>query len=269
MKHRIGFIGLGNMALAIINGMISSDVVQSKQIIVYDILKSKLEKLSKSIGFQVADSEEGIAEQSDILFLAVKPNIIPTVLEKIKIKFKKSTIIVSIAAGMTIKTIENIIGYNHKIVRIMPNTPAQINEGMASLTGNKHITKMELAEISAIFNSLGRSEVVPEPLIHTVTGISGSSPAYVFIFIEAMADAAVLSGMPRDQAYKFAAQAVLGSAKMVLESGKHPGELKDMVCSPGGTTIEAVRVLEKRGFRSSVIEAVTVCIEKSKYMSGE
>lgn len=269
MKHRIGFIGLGNMGLAIINGMISSNVVQPQQIIVFDILKFKLDKLSKSIGFQVAHSEEDLAERSEILFLVTKPHIVPAVLEKIKIKLKESTVIVSIAAGMTIKAIENIIGYNHKIVRIMPNTAAQINEGMASMTGNKHVTKIEMAEISAIFNSLGRSEIVPEYLIHTVTGISGSSPAYVFMFIEAMADAAVLSGMPRDQAYKFAAQAVLGAAKMVLESGKHPGELKDMVCSPGGTTIEAVRVLEKRGFRSSVIEAIAACIDKSKYMSGE
>jgi pyrroline-5-carboxylate reductase len=146
----------------------------------------------------------------------------------------------------------------------MPNTPALVGEGMAALSPNANVTEDEAKNILNIFQSFGKAEIVPEYLMDTVTAVSGSSPAYVFMFIEAMADAAVMGGMPRNQAYTFAAQSVLGSAKMVLETGKHPGELKDMVCSPAGTTIDAVGVLEEEGFRSGVIKAMTACIEKSK-----
>lgn len=269
MKHHIGFIGSGNMGLAIIQGIIASHIVEPEQITVFDIVEDKLKDLHETTKLHIAHSEEEVAEKSNIIFLAVKPNIVPAVLEKIKAHLSKSSLIVSIAAGVTIEAIEASMGRDHKIVRVMPNTPALVNEGMTSITVNKHVTRQEFAQIATIFDSLGRSEEIPESLIHAVTGISGSSPAYVFIFIEAMADAAVLAGMPRDKAYKFAAQAVLGSAKMVLKSGKHPGELKDMVCSPGGTTIEAVKVLEDTGFRASVMGAVTACVDKSKYMSGE
>ncbi len=149
----------------------------------------------------------------------------------------------------------------------MPNTPALVGEGMSALCKNSNVTDEELNMIKALFESFGEAEIVSEYLMDTVTGISGSSPAYVFMFIEAMADAAVLAGMPRQQAYKFASQAVMGSAKMVLETGKHPGELKDMVCSPAGTTIEAVKVLEEEGFRAAVIKSIVACIDKSKDMS--
>ena len=149
----------------------------------------------------------------------------------------------------------------------MPNTPALVNAGMSSITPNKQVSEDESALIVEIFSSFGRAEIVPEYLIHSVVGVSGSAPAYVFMFIEAMADAAVLGGMPRAQAYQFAAQAVMGSAKMVLETGKHPGELKDMVCSPGGTTIEAVKVLEQKGLRAAVMDAMQSCMAKSEEMS--
>ena len=159
------------------------------------------------------------------------------------------------------------LGHDRKIVRAMPNTPSLVNAGMTSVTPNALVTSEDVADVLNIFRCFGEAEVIAEPMIHPVVGVSGSAPAYVFMFIEAMADAAVLGGMPRAQAYKFAAQAVMGSAKMVLETGKHPGELKDMVCSPGGTTIEAVRVLEDRGFRSAVIEAMEKCMEKSEKLS--
>ncbi len=149
----------------------------------------------------------------------------------------------------------------------MPNTPALVNEGMSAICKNKNITDQELNTIKTIFDSFGKSEIVEEYLIDAVIGVSGSAPAYVFMFIEAMADGAVAAGMPRYQAYKFASQAVMGSAKMVLESGKHPGELKDMVCSPGGTTIEAVKTLEAEGLRNSVIKGIEACIAKSKEMN--
>ena len=148
----------------------------------------------------------------------------------------------------------------------MPNTPAQVGAGMTGACVNNRVTEEDLDQILAITNSFGRTEVVPERLIDAVSAVTGCSPAYVFMMIEAMADAAVADGMPRPQAYKFAAQAVMGSAKMILETGKHPGELKDMVCSPAGTTIQAVRVLEEKGLRSAVIEAQTACVKKAKGM---
>lgn len=148
----------------------------------------------------------------------------------------------------------------------MPNTPAMVGEGMTAATPNEHVTKEELDYACKILSAFGKVEVVAEHMMDAVVAVSGSSPAYVFMFIEAMADAAVAEGMPRAQAYKFAAQAVLGSAKMVLETGKHPGELKDMVCSPAGTTIEAVGVLEEHGFRSAVIDAMKACVDVAKEM---
>ena len=180
-------------------------------------------------------------------------------------------IIVSIAAGQTINRLTNAFKCDTiKLVRVMPNTPALVGEGMAAVSFNdvmqKPENKAEADYIGSLFEALGRAETVPEKLMDTVTGVSGSSPAYIFMLIEAMADAAVLGGMPRNQAYVFAAQSVLGSAKMLLDSGKHPGELKDMVCSPAGTTIEAVKVLENEGFRSAVINAIEACIKKSESM---
>lgn len=155
-----------------------------------------------------------------------------------------------------------------KVVRVMPNTPALVGEGMSALCPNDIVTKEELEYIVTIFESFGKAEIVSEKLMDVVTAVSGSAPAYVYMFIEAMADAAVLDGMPRNQAYKFAAQAVYGSAKMVLETGMHPGALKDMVCSPGGTTIEAVATLEEKGLRTAVISAMRNCTKKSIEMSN-
>ena len=148
----------------------------------------------------------------------------------------------------------------------MPNTPAMVGEGMTALCVNELVTEKETALAVKLCDTFGKTEVIPEHLMDAVVGVSGSSPAYVFMFLEAMADAAVADGMPRAQAYKFAAQSVLGSAKLMLETGKHPGELKDMVCSPAGTTIQAVRVLEEKGLRSAVIEAQTACVKKAKGM---
>lgn len=174
---------------------------------------------------------------------------------------------VSIAAGVTLDSLSSVLGYDRKIVRAMPNTPSLVSEGMTSVTPNVLVEQAEIDEVVAIFESFGKAAVVDEYLIHSVVGVSGSAPAYVFMFIEAMADAAVLGGMPRAQAYQFAAQAVKGAAQMVLTTGKHPAELKDMVCSPGGTTIEAVKVLEEKGMRSAVMEAMLQCMAKSEKLS--
>lgn len=259
----IGFIGNGNMGRAIIDGAVSSKSLAASDIIISDIDKDGLDIMHRIYGVSVTTDNKSAAK-ADILFLSVKPNVLYKVIEEIKETVSESTLIVSIAAGQSIEKIEAAFGKKVKLVRVMPNTPALVGEGMAALAPNENVSEEEKKKILNIFESFGRAEIVPEYLMDTVTAVSGSSPAYVFMFIEAMADAAVMGGMPRNQAYTFAAQSVLGSAKMVLETGKHPAELKDMVCSPAGTTIDAVGVLEAEGFRSAVIKAMMACMEKSK-----
>ena len=185
---------------------------------------------------------------------------------QIKDHHRADQLIITIAPGKTLSWLAEKFGKDVKIVRTMPNTPALVGEGMTGATPNEFVTEAELKYVCEILSGFSKVEVISEKLMDTVVAVSGSSPAYVFMFIEAMADAAVEQGMPRAQAYKFAAQAVMGSAKMVLETGKHPGELKDMVCSPAGTTIKAVRVLEKEGLRSAVIEAMDACVDAAKGM---
>ena len=255
----IGFIGAGNMGSAMIGGILNASLVTTGQVIASAHSKETLDAIHSRFSIETTLSNETVAERSDILFLAVIPQIAPHV--------KSSCIIVSIAAGKTIAAIEEAFGKEIKLVRAMPNTPALVGEAMSALCVNAHVTEAELSEVQAIFNSFGKAEVVPESLIDAVVGVSGSSPAYVYLFIEAMADAAVADGMPRAQAYKFAAQSVYGAAKMVLETGRHPGELKDAVCSPGGTTIEAVAALERGGLRDTVITAQRACSKKSHDMS--
>lgn len=267
MEQRIGFIGLGNMGNAILQGVLASNIVPGAQIYVYDTHPEKGQALNQSYSINNLSSGRDVARESDIVFLAVKPNVIVDVLNDIQKELKKNTIVVSIAAGVTIKTIANSVGYEQKIVRVMPNTPALVNAAMCSITPNTEVTDEEIAVIQSLLNCIGATEVVPEYLIDAVIGASGSSPAFVFMFIEALADGAVKGGLSRKQAYRFAAQAVMGSAKLLLETGKHPGELKDMVCSPAGTTIEGVQTLEERGFRAAVMDAVAATIKKSQVLA--
>ena len=263
---RIGFIGCGNMATAMIKGILDSQKVKTEDVIASAKSEKTREKIKTELGINAARKNKEVVEFSDILFLAVKPQYYEEVIQEIKDDLRENQMIVSIAPGKTLAWLAERLGEDKKIIRTMPNTPAMVKEGMMGMCRNDLVTEDEMQQVKDICESFGKAEVVPESLIDVVVGVSGSSPAYVFMFIEAMADAAVADGMPRTQAYKFAAQAVLGSAKMVLETGKHPGELKDMVCSPGGTTIEAVRVLEEKGMRSAVIEASRACVKKAKDM---
>lgn len=267
MEKKIGFIGCGNMGKAILGGLIASGQVLPGQIWVYTPSPDKVAALHEQYGINAAQTAQEVAQVADIVFGAVKPAIMIKVLSEITSSLSKDSLVVSIAAGVTLDQLARALGHDRKIIRAMPNTPSLVNAGMTSVTPNALVTPEDTADVLNIFRCFGEAEVIAEQMIHPVVGVSGSSPAYVFMFIEAMADAAVLGGMPRSQAYKFAAQAVMGSAKMVLETGKHPGELKDMVCSPGGTTIEAVRILEERGFRAAVIEAMAKCMEKSESLS--
>lgn len=264
----IGFIGAGNMGSAMIGGILKSSLATTSQMIASAHSPATLDAIRSRFSIETTLSNETVAERSDILILAVKPDKFQVVIPQISAHLKNNCIVVSIAAGKTIAAIESAFGKDIKLVRAMPNTPALVGEAMSALSANALVTKEDLAQIQGIFNAFGKSEIVPEHLIDTVIGVSGSSPAYVYMLIEAMADAAVAEGMPRTQAYKFAAQSVYGAAKMVLKTGKHPGELKDAVCSPGGTTIEAVAALEKGGLRDTVITAQRACTKKSRDMSS-
>lgn len=252
------------MASAIIGGLINNAGIGPKEIIAADAAQTALNHASEAYGINITTDNCAVATDSEILFLSVKPQYYEAVISQIKDVLKETQVVVTIAPGKTLEWLSARLGSAIKIVRTMPNTPALVGAGITGVCRNGLVTDTEFAHVMELLQSFGLAEAIPESLMDVCVSVSGSSPAYVFMFIEAMADAAVADGMPRAQAYKFAAQAVLGSAKMVLETGKHPGELKDMVCSPAGTTIEAVRVLEKTGFRSSVIEAMKACTAKAK-----
>lgn len=261
---KIGFIGLGNMARAMIGGMLQKEMVQPADIIGSAKTQATMEAMQKEFGICVKSDNRDVAREAEVLILAVKPQFFQEVIEEIKEVTTPDTLIISIAAGKTLSWIEQTFAKPIKLVRCMPNTPALVGEGCTGVCVNERVTEEESTYSLQLMESFGKASLVPERLMDAVGAVSGSSPAYVFMFIEAMADAAVAAGMPRNQAYTFAAQAVYGSARLVLESGKHPGELKDMVCSPGGTTIEGVKVLEEKGMRGAIMDALSACVEKSK-----
>ncbi len=268
---KIGFVGCGNMGSAMLKGILSAGKVIPSEIIVSKKSSSKVEEL-KALGVKTVSDNGEVAEKSDVIILAVKPYQLEEVYGDIREHIKADQIIVSIAAGVSLSSVEQAlmsmeVAGKNKVVRAMPNTPAQVGEAMTALSVNVNITEEDERLILSYFNSFGKAEIVPESLMDVVTGLSGSSPAFVYMFMEAMADAAVAEGMTRSQAYKFVGQTLRGAATMLLETGKHPGELKDAVCSPGGTTIEGVCTLEAAGFRAAVVDGVTASIEKSREMS--
>lgn len=264
---KIGFIGLGNMATAMIGGMLQKGIAVPEDIIGSSKTETTAEKVKTKFRITTTTDNKTVAEQADILFLAVKPVFFPEVIAQIREVVAADTLVISIAAGRTLGYLREAFDRPElKLIRCMPNTPALVLEGCTGVCVGDNVTEEETEQVLTLLRSFGAASVVPERLMDVVVGVSGSSPAYVFMFIEAMADEAVAAGMPRKQAYEFAAQSVLGSARMVLETGKHPGELKDMVCSPGGTTIQAVKVLEEKGMRAAVMDAMDACIEKSRSM---
>ncbi|MCM1056881.1 MAG: pyrroline-5-carboxylate reductase [Firmicutes bacterium] len=262
---KIGFIGLGNMATAMIGGMLEKGLTEPQKVIGSSKTSATAEKIKERFNITTVLDNRKVAEEADVLFLAVKPLFFPEIIAEIRDHVRAETLIVSIAAGRSLSYIKEAFGRPElKIVRCMPNTPALVLEGCTGVCAGDEVSEEDVEKVVRLMEAFGKAYVVPERLMDAVVGVSGSSPAYVFLFIEAMGDAAVAAGMPRKQAYEFAAQSVLGSAKMVLETGMHPGELKDMVCSPGGTTIEAVKVLEERGFRGTVMDAVEACVARSR-----
>ena len=264
---KITFIGCGNMGGAIIGGLVKSGIANAGDITASDPFAASREKMESEYGINTTDDNAQAVKGADVVVIAVKPQVIEKACAGLKEAIDPSTLVVSIAAGQSLAKLESLVGDDKKIVRVMPNTPALAGEGISAWCVNKHADDNDKETVKKLLGAVGEEEEVPESLMSVVTAVSGSAPAYIFMLIEAMADAAVLDGMPRKQAYHFAAQTVLGSAKLCLTTGKHPGELKDMVCSPAGTTIEGLRVLEETGFRSAVIGALHAACEKSKSLT--
>ncbi|MCR4909108.1 MAG: pyrroline-5-carboxylate reductase [Lachnospiraceae bacterium] len=261
---KLGFIGIGNMGSAIMGGIIGKGICSPGDILGASPFPEERQKVEERLGIRTTGDNLQVVKESEIVFLAVKPQIIPAVAEELSAADLSGRLFISIVAGKSLGWYEEALGKKIKLIRTMPNTPALVGEGMTAVCPGKLVKEEDLQKAMSLLGAFGKAELVPEHLMDAVVAVSGSSPAYVFMLIEAMADAAVSEGMPRALSYKFAAQAVYGSAKMVLETGKHPGELKDMVCSPAGTTIEAVRILEEKGFRSAMIEAMKGCAEVNR-----
>ena len=264
LDKTIAFLGGGNMAEALIRGMLAAGVSRADQLIVNDVSPERLELLSKTYGVSVQKSQKDAVSRADIVVLSVKPQVIDAVLVKIAPVADKSKIVISIAAGVAVGHIESVLKGGPRVVRVMPNTPALVLAGAAGLAAGSSATEEDLALARQIFAAVGRAVIVEEKLMDAVTGLSGSGPAYVFTIIEALSDAGVKAGIPRQTSLELSAQTVYGAAKMVLETGDHPGRLRDMVTSPGGTTIAGLHELEKGNLRATLMNAVEAATNRSK-----
>lgn len=259
----IGFIGCGNMGAAIIKGITEAGIIRGSEIFVYDAAASCLEKASADYGITACGSAKEVIKNAGYVVLAVKPNMITAVLNEVDAALaEKNIVLISIAAGKTIKFIRDNLSHDNKIIRIMPNINAKVAAACSAYCANGKVTEEEKREIEKIFGAVGEIMELPESSFSLFGVLAGCSPAFVYMFIDALARAGVKNGMKKDVALKIAAQSVLGSAKMILESGTHPFELIDQVCSPGGTTIEGVVSLQTDGFEAAVHKAVDKAVDK-------
>ena len=252
------------MASTIIDGLVNSFEDIKNKIYVTDRIREKVEKLCEKHDINLCESNAELAKKCDIIFLAVKPNVHQSVLKEINSHINSEKLIISMMAGITTDDINQYFKQSTRIIRIMPNVGVTVNEGMIALSGGDNVGREEIDLAVELLSSIGRVDEIEEHLMDVVTGISGCGPAYIAMFVEALADGGVLRGMPRDKAYMYAAQTLIGTGKMILEKGIHPGELKDLVSSPAGVTIEGVYNLEKRGFRSIIMETMDICDKKMK-----
>ncbi len=264
LDKKIAFLGGGNMAEALMRGLIAAGTAKPDQILVTDISSDRLEHLRKTYGIIIQKSNLGAAREAGIILLCVKPQVIEKVLGEVAPAIDGAKLVISVAAGIAIAKIEKVLRDGSRVVRVMPNTPALVLAGAAALAGGTNATTDDLARAQSIFNAVGRSAVIDEKLMDAVTGLSGSGPAYVFMIIDALSDAGVKAGLPRQLALELAAQTVYGAAKMVLETKEHPGKLRDMVTSPGGTTIEGLHALEKGKLRATLMNAVEAATARSR-----
>jgi pyrroline-5-carboxylate reductase len=264
INGKIAFLGGGNMAEALIKGLIAAGTAKADQIMVTDVSADRLAHLKKTYGISAAKSNADAAREVGVIILSVKPQVVEKVLTEISLVVDDKKLVISIAAGIALAKIEKSLRETSHVIRVMPNTPALVLAGAAALSAGKNATNDDLALAQSVFNSVGRAVVVDEKLMDAVTGLSGSGPAYVFMIIDALSDAGVKAGLPRPLALELAAQTLYGSAKMVLETKEHPGKLRDMVTSPGGTTIEGLHALEKGKLRATLMNAVEAATARSK-----
>ena len=264
IKDKVGFIGAGNMGEALMKGILEAKLLSSQNVYASDIRETRLKQLQKAYGIKTLKDNKNLVSQANIILLAVKPQNMEEVLSEIAPAIEKKHLIISIAAGITTSYISRHLKDKIPVIRIMPNTPALIQEGASALAMGKHVKESDLKTAQRLFESVGKTVVVDESLMDAVTGLSGSGPAYVFLFIEALADAGVKMGLPRSIALLLSTQTCLGAAKMVSETGEHPAKLKDMVTSPGGTTISGLHSLEAGGLRTTIMDAVEAATRRSK-----
>jgi pyrroline-5-carboxylate reductase len=261
---KIGFLGAGKMATALAKGFVRAEIAFPKEIIASDVADIARNIFAKQTGAKTTASNSDVLKFADVLILATKPDQVPAALAEISGAFMKNHLLISIAAGVTLAKLENLLPAGARVIRVMPNTPALVGEAASAFSLGKSATAADGELAKKLLSAVGVALQVKENLLDAVTGLSGSGPAYVYQFIEALSDGGVAAGLPRDIATKLAAQTVLGGAKMVLETGQHPGALKDQVTSPGGTTIEGLHALEKGRLRATVMSAVRDATEKSK-----
>lgn len=263
-EKKIGFLGGGKMAEAMIKGLIRSKISRPDRILVSDIRKDRLKELSRKYRILMAEDNKRLVRESDIVILAIKPQVIFEIIEEIKSVVNKDKLFISIVAGVRTTSIQKGFGKKIRLIRTMPNTPAIVQAGITAIAKPQSCDEGVFGLATELFSSIGEIVIVNEELLDAVTGLSGSGPAYIFLIIEALSDAGVKMGLSRDVATLLAAQTIFGSAKLLLETKEHPGKLKDMVTSPGGTTIAGIHVLEKSNVRAAIIDAVEAATRRSK-----
>lgn len=263
-NKQVGILGTGNMGEALIHGLLHGHLCRPEQILCSDVRPERLKAIREKYGVKGTSHNIEVVKQSDIVILAVKPQIMRQVVEEIAKYLDLSKLVISIAAGVPLDAIESCAKKELKLIRVMPNICVSVREGASAIASGKHIEREDLMIAKTIFDSVGKSLFIEENLLDAVTGLSGSGPAYLFLIVDALADAGVKVGLSRDDAVLLASQTVLGAAKMMIETGEHPGKLKDLVTSPGGTAIAGLHTLEQGGVRTTLINAVEVATQRSK-----
>lgn len=269
IDKRIAFLGAGNMAGALIKGLLRAGACEPDQVVATDVREERLSELRERHGIRTGTDNGDAAEWGDIVVLATKPQVFDRLLPKVGERVRSETLVVSIAAGVPVSAIEARMPEGTRVVRVMPNTPALVDAGATAIAAGTHAIDDDLALVRQMFDSVGATVVLDEGLLDAVTGLSGSGPAYIFMIIEALADAGVKGGLHRESAQRLAAQTVLGAAKLLIETGEHPGRLKDMVTSPGGTAIAGLHTLEAGGLRTTLMNAVEAASKRAGELGAE
>jgi pyrroline-5-carboxylate reductase len=263
-NKQIGFVGVGNMGEALIHGLLHGHLCRPDQILCSDTRPERLKAIREKYEVKGTSHNTEVVKQSDLIIIAVKPQIMKNVVEEIAKYLNLSKLIISIAAGVPLEAIESCAKKELKLIRVMPNICVSVREGVSAIAGGRHALKEDLMTAKTIFDSVGKSLFIEEDLLDAVTGLSGSGPAYIFLIIDALADAGVKVGLSRDDALILASQTLLGAAKMLIETGEHPGKLKDMVTTPGGTAIAGLHTLEEGGLRTTLMNTVEVATQRSR-----